>query len=60
MDKGLLEESDIKVVGEGKDVFVEVDGVRLRGAAIPTACRPVRGFPLSPDGRFLTAKILNR
>jgi len=29
MDKGLLEQSDIKVVGEGKDLFVEVDGVRI-------------------------------
>jgi hypothetical protein len=29
MDKGLLEQSDIKVVGEGKDLFVAVDGVRI-------------------------------
>jgi hypothetical protein len=39
MDKGLLEQSDIKVVGEGKDVFVEVDGVRIAR----------RGYPNSPQ-----------
>ena len=39
MDKGLLEQSDIKVVGEGRDVFVEVDGVRIAR----------RGYPNSPQ-----------
>ena len=39
MDKGLLEESHIKVVGEGKDLFVEVDGVRIAR----------RGYPNSPQ-----------
>ena len=29
MDKGLLEQSDIKMVFAGKDVFVEVAGVRI-------------------------------
>ena len=29
MDKWLLEQNDIKVVREGKDLFVEVDGIRI-------------------------------
>ena len=29
MDKQQLEQSDIKLVVEGKDLFVEVDGIRI-------------------------------
>ena len=36
MDKGLLEQSDIKVVGEDKDLFVEVDGVRIARRGHPS------------------------
>jgi len=34
MTKG-LEERDIKVVGEGRDLFVEVDGVRVARRGSP-------------------------
>ena len=48
MDNGLLEESDIKVVGEGKDVFVEVDGVRIARRGHPNSLQAGTWISLEP------------
>jgi hypothetical protein len=47
--------AEIEVVGDAKDMFVVVDGVKS-GAVIPARRRPGLGFRLSPDGKSLTVR----
>jgi hypothetical protein len=48
MDKALLEQSDIKVVGEGKDLFVEVGGVRIARRGHPNSPQAGTWISLAP------------